>query len=75
MSELAATQIPKPADEQAFERCNLTLWRCVLNDETAQTHGRRGQRQHGVDIVGCRDNVPTQIVGIQCKLKRAGENA
>ena len=73
MSELAATQIPKPADEQAFERCNLTLWRCVLNDETAQTHGRRGQRQHGVDIVGCRDNVPTQIVGIQCKLKRAGK--
>ena len=73
MSELAATQIPKPVDEQAFERCNLTLWRCVLNDPRAHTHGRRGQRQHGIDIVGCRDGVPTQIVGIQCKLKSAGK--
>ena len=72
MSELPATRIPKPSDEGAFERCNEVLWRCVLKDPTAHLHGRRGQRQHGVDIVGCRDVVHHQIVGIQCRLKGEG---
>ena len=73
MSELTATQIPKPSDEQAFERCMEVLWRLILRDSTAQRYGRRGQRQHGVDIVGRRDGVPEQIVGIQCKLKGEGK--
>ena len=49
------------------------LWRCILNDPTTQLHGRRGQRQHGVDIVGCRNRVPEQRVGIQCRLKGEGK--
>ena len=72
MSESGATQIPKPSDEQAFERCNEVLWRCVLKDPMAQIYGRRGQRQHGVDILGCRDGDPEQPVGIQCKLRGDG---
>ena len=72
MSDLTATRIPRPSDEGAFERCNEVLWRCVLNDPLAQLHGRRGQRQHGVDIVGRRNRVDDQIVGIQCKLKGEG---
>ena len=71
MSELSSIQIPKPSDEQAFERCNLVLWRCVLDDPNAELYGRRGQRQYGVDIVGRRNGVADQIVGIQCKLKGA----
>ena len=73
MSEYGATQIPKPSDEQAFERCNEVLWRCVLNDPTAQIHGRRGQRQHGVDILGFRGGRTKTPVGIQCKLKGEGK--
>lgn len=72
MSEYGATQIPKPTDEQTFERCNEVLWRCILNDLTAQIYGRRGQRQHGVDILGYRDGDPEQPVGIQCKLRGEG---
>lgn len=72
MSEFAATQIPKPSDEQAFERCCEVLWRCVLGDDSAHRYGRRGQRQDGVDIVGCRNGDPDRIVGIQCKLKGEG---
>ena len=72
MSEYGATQIPKPTDEQTFERCNEVLWRCILNDPTAQIYGRRGQRQHGVDILGYRDGDPEQPVGIQCKLRGEG---
>ena len=73
MSELTATQIPKPSDEQAFERCNEILWRDILKDESFKTYGRRGQRQDGVDLTGIREGAPGQIVGVQCKLKGAGE--
>ena len=73
MSEFGPPQIPKPTDEQAFERCNVILWRCVLKDPTAQAYGRRGQRQYGVDILGCRDGRPEKPVGIQCKLKGGGK--
>ena len=74
MSELSATQIPKPIDDNAFERCNEVLWRCILNDDGTSLYGRRGQRQDGVDIVGCRNGDPARIVGIQCKLKGEGRN-
>ena len=70
---MIATQIPKPRDEQDFERCNLVLWRCILKDETTHLYGRRGQRQHGVDILGCRNANPNHLVGIQCKLKTDGQ--
>lgn len=72
MSLLAATQIPKPANEQAFERASIVLWRGLLNDPSAQRNGRRGQRQNGVDIFGIRDGDVDWQVGIQCKLKSEG---
>jgi tetratricopeptide (TPR) repeat protein len=73
MSQLAATQIPKPADEQAFERACEVLWRGLLKDPNVQRVGRRGQLQNGVDLVGRRDRDPTQSVGVQCKLKGDGK--
>lgn len=72
MSLLAATQIPKPADEQAFERASIVLWRGLLKDPNVQRNGRRGQRQNGVDLFGIRDDDPERHVGIQCKLKGDG---
>jgi tetratricopeptide (TPR) repeat protein len=69
MSELAAAQIPKPADEQAFERANEVLWRCILSDTGFKHYGRRGKVQYGVDLVGFEDNNPQRVVGVQCKLK------
>lgn len=72
MSLLAATQIPKPADELAFERASVVLWRGLLNDPSVQRNGRRGQRQNGVDLFGIRDGDADWHVGIQCKLKSEG---
>ncbi|MBH0237550.1 PIN domain-containing protein [Methylobrevis albus] len=72
MSLLAATQISKPADEQAFERASVVLWRCLLNDPSVQRNGRRGQRQNGVDLSGIRDGDTNWHVGVQCKLKTEG---
>ncbi len=69
LSVLAATQIPKPADEQAFERASIVLWRGILADPNVQRNGRRGQRQNGVDLFGTRNGDPGHLVGIQCKLK------
>ncbi|WP_035646445.1 hypothetical protein [Bradyrhizobium sp. ORS 285] len=73
MSLLAATQIPKPADEQAFERASVVLWRGLLKDPNVQRNGRRGQRQNGVDLSGVRNGDPAYPVGIQCKLKGDGQ--
>ncbi|MER8674605.1 tetratricopeptide repeat protein [Mesorhizobium sp. M0037] len=74
MSLLAATQIPKPADEQAFERASIVLWRGLLGDPNVQRNGRRGQRQNGVDLFGLRNSDPEHHVGIQCKLKGDGHS-
>ena len=74
MSLLAATQIPKPADEQAFERACIPLWRDILKDPTVGRNGRRGQRQNGVDLYGERGGDPSHGVGIQCKLKGDGKS-
>ncbi|WIG53608.1 MAG: hypothetical protein OJF48_004528 [Afipia sp.] len=73
MSLLAATQIPKPTDEQAFERASVPLWRSLLKDPNVQRNARRGQGQDGVDLYGMRDRDPDQYVGIQCKLKGEGK--
>ena len=74
MSEYTGTQIPKPSDEQTFERCNEVLWQCILRDETVQLHARRGQRQYGVDLTGIRDDQAENLVGVQCRLKSAGQS-
>jgi cellulose synthase operon protein C len=69
MSQVAATQIPKPRDEQAFERASVVLFKGLLNDPNVQTNGRRGQGQKGVDIFGFRNQDAAHPVGVQCKLK------
>jgi tetratricopeptide (TPR) repeat protein len=72
MSQIAATQVSKPRDEQAFERACLILFRELLGDPNVKTNGRRGQRQNGVDIFGFRNQDAAHPVGIQCKLKAEG---
>ena len=74
MSLLAATQIPKPSDEQAFERASIVLWRGLLNDLNVRRNRRRRQRQSGLDLYGGGRNVdPSYHVGMQCKLKGPGQ--
>jgi hypothetical protein len=59
-SLLTATQIPKPSDEQAFERACVPLWCGLLKDPNVQKNARRGQGQDGVDLYGMRDRDPHQ---------------
>ena len=55
-----------PNDPTAFESLCLDLWKELWCDSGARKHGRRGQRQDGVDLFG-REN--GQLVGVQCKQK------
>jgi hypothetical protein len=43
---------PKPRSEDEFEDIVVDFLRIRWKDPNAQRHGRRGQRQHGVDVVG-----------------------
>lgn len=56
-----------PRNWQDFEDLCLDLWRLKWNDPTAQKHGREGQKQFGVDVVG-RPGQGTALTGVQCKL-------
>jgi len=68
MTSFSSVAIPHPKNWQDFERNCRILFKCILNDPNAQTNGRPGQRQHGVDIFGRRGG-NGQYVGIQCKGK------
>jgi formylglycine-generating enzyme required for sulfatase activity len=55
-----------PNDATAFESLCLDLWQDIWQDSGATKHGRRGQKQDGVDVFGHEHG---QLVGIQCKQK------
>lgn len=63
---MAHIDFPPPSDEQAFERLIEELARPVLNGNTVELNGRRGQTQHGVDVSVTLHT--GEHVGIQCKL-------
>jgi Restriction endonuclease len=69
MAGYRPTQIPKPASGTEFETNCVELFCRLLNDPNAHRLGTSTQAQDGVDIVGHRDSVADEIVGIQCKLK------
>jgi hypothetical protein len=69
MAGYRPTQIRKPSNETEFEKNCVVLFREFLRDPNVKRLGTRGQRQHGVDLVGHRNRDPKEIVGIQCKLK------
>jgi formylglycine-generating enzyme required for sulfatase activity len=55
-----------PNDATAFESLCLDLWQDICQDSGAKKHGRRGQKQAGVDVFGREGD---QLVGVQCKQK------
>ena len=60
------TYLPPPRNWQDFEDLCCDLWRRLWSDPEAQKHGRSGQRQAGVDLVGRPKDGP-EWVGVQCK--------
>jgi hypothetical protein len=71
MPDLRNLQLAPLDDEDRFEELCLALWKRLLNQPATQRNGRRGQRQHGVDLFGRRDQ-PAAWVAIQCKVRSRG---
>lgn len=61
--------ISPPAYWQDFERLTLDIAKIQWKDDYAERHGREGQAQGGIDILGYNHSASEQT-GIQCK-KRA----
>jgi len=68
MPTFSKLQIPPPKNWQDFETLCCDLWRRIWKDPNTQKHGRKGQRQHGVDIYGKPDERDSRA-GVQCKGK------
>jgi len=58
---------PKPKSEDEFEDIVLEALKIRWRDRNASRNGRRGQRQHGIDIVGRANHKDGFLVGAQCK--------
>jgi len=65
---LSNLQIPPPKNWEAFEDLCCDLWKEIWKSPHTQKHGRRGQKQSGVDIYG-RPAQGSKWAGIQCKGK------
>lgn len=57
-------ELPFPSNEDDFEELCLEIAKEYFKDQDAYRFGKKGQRQHGVDIY-----VPSKKLGIQCKKK------
>ena len=71
MLRLDDLQIPPPKDSKDLERMVRDLYRAEWSDPFVQHHGRSGQRQHGVDLIGL--NAPTTPVAARSQNNRRGQ--
>lgn len=63
-----------PGDGATFEQLARDLFARLLGDAHADRHGRNGQAQAGIDIIGV-DHGSGRRIGIQCKLRSGGASA
>ncbi len=62
-----AVELAPPRDWQVFEDFCRDLFAAEWGDPSTQKHGRPGQQQDGVDVVGRRQG---RWQGVQCKRRR-----
>lgn len=60
-------KLPKPRNEDEFEDIVVDFLRLRWKDPNAQRNGRRGQGQHGVDVIGHPPWLDGKMAGGQCK--------
>jgi hypothetical protein len=54
---LSSYHLPAPSDWQAFERFTRDLFSALWDDPRAQTNGRSGQPQAGVDVFALKEGM------------------
>src|ERR1039458_4868014 len=60
-----------PKTDDHFEEFSLALMRAHLKLNGLKRYGRRGQRQHGIDLIDLES--PPPLIGIQCKAEGLAE--
>lgn len=66
---MAQFLFPKPRDWETFEDIVCDVFSRTYQSDNFQRYARRGQHQHGVDVVG---RTQTGLLGIQCKHRTTG---
>ena len=61
-------QLLKPQIWEEFEELCCDLWKSIWGDPNTQMHGRRGQGQDGIDVIG-KPAYSNHYHGVQCKGK------
>ena len=61
-------QLLKPQIWEKFEELCCDLWKSIWGDPNTQMHGRRGQSQNGIDVIGL-PAYSNRYHGVQCKGK------
>jgi hypothetical protein len=67
--DFSAKQIAPPTAWETFEDLCWALFQAEWQDQSTQKHGRQGQKQDGVDIVGHNHAQGGGLWGVQCKGK------
>jgi hypothetical protein len=62
---------PQPSNEDDFELFGLRLLRAVWGRPNLQLHGKRGERQDGIDLIDLSGSTPFRAA--QCKHHEAGK--
>lgn len=61
--------LPRPTDEDEFEGLLRDICALEWGDPDTQRHGRKGQKQYGVDVYGKPGNLQSTYRAVQCKLR------
>lgn len=67
MPSASTSRWPKPTGEDEFESIATDAIRLRWQDPNAQRYGRRGQKQHGIDIIGKPPALEGREAAAQCK--------
>lgn len=67
------SNFPRPTDPDEFETLVRDICALEWGDPHTDKHGRRGQKQHGVDVYGRPTDRAGVYRGAQCKLRTKGD--
>lgn len=66
-SPVTLVRLPRPSNEDEFERLVRDVAKIKYRSDNFQLYGRRGQKQHGIDVTGNEDGDMAKRIVLQAK--------
>ena len=66
-SPITRVRLPTPSNEDEFEKLVCGVAKIKFGSDSFQQYGRRGQKQHGIDVIGNEDDDNLRCVVLQAK--------